>query len=52
MKKQTTIYLSDKDKKRIERIKEVYEADTTTEVIKRLILEEFDRIEKYSNLTN
>lgn len=51
MKKQTSIYLSEKDQNRLAKIKEVYEADTNNEVIKRLIQEEYDRIAKYTNLT-
>lgn len=49
MEKQTTIYLSDKDLKRIDTIKETLEIRTTTDVIKTLLKEEYNRILKYNN---
>lgn len=51
MKKQTTIYLSDNDMKKLAKIKELTECNSNTEVIKNLIKEEFDRISKYLSLT-
>lgn len=48
MEKQTTIYLSDKDKKRLDLIKEIYETSKNTDIIKILIKEEYDRIRKYN----
>lgn len=51
MKKQTTIYLSDKDQKKLNKIKETLEADTNNEVFKKLIQEEYERILKYTTLT-
>lgn len=50
MDKQTTIYLSDKDMKRLELVKELFETNKTNEVIKILIKEEYDRIKKYRDL--
>lgn len=50
MKKQTSIYLSDKDQKKLGKIKEVLEADSNNEIIKLLIKEEYERIVKYTNL--
>lgn len=48
MEKQTTIYLSDKDQKRLDLIKEIYETSKNTDIIKILIKEEYDRIRKYN----
>lgn len=50
MDKQTTIYLSDKDTKRLDLIKEVYETSKTNEILKTLIKEEYERIKKYRDL--
>lgn len=47
MDKQTTIYLTDKDLKRLEAVKEIWETNKTTDIIKILIKEEYDRIKKY-----
>ena len=48
MEKQTTIYLSDKDQKRLDLIKEIYETSKNTDIIKILIKEEYERIKKYN----
>lgn len=48
MEKQTTIYLSDKDQKRLDLIKEIYETSKNTDIIKILIKEEYERIRKYN----
>lgn len=50
MDKQTTIYLSDRDQKRLDLIKEIYETGKTNEMIKILIKEEYERIQKYVEL--
>ena len=47
MEKQTTIYLTDKDLKRLDVCKEVWETNKNTDIIKILIKEEYDRIKKY-----
>lgn len=47
MEKQTTIYLTDKDLKRLELCKEIWETSKNTDIIKILIKEEYDRIKKY-----
>lgn len=48
MDKQTTLYLSEKDIKRIEEIKKVLEIRTTTDLIKVLLKEEYSRIQHYN----
>lgn len=50
MKKQTSIYLSDKDTQKLDKIKEVYEADSNSSAVRELILQEYERINKYQNL--
>lgn len=47
MDKQTTLYLSEKDLKRLEIVKDVWETNKNTDIIKILIKEEYDRIMKY-----
>lgn len=47
MEKQTTIYLTDKDLKRLDLCKEIWETNKTTDIIKILIKEEYERIKKY-----
>lgn len=47
MEKQTSIYLTEKDLKRLELCKEVYETNKTTDIIRILIKEEYERIKKY-----
>lgn len=47
MDKQTTIYLSEKDLKRIDMCKEIYETTKTSDIIKILIKQEAERIMKY-----
>ena len=49
-KKSTSLYLSDKDIKKIEKLKEVYETENTSELVRILIQEEITRIQKYQNL--
>lgn len=48
MEKQTTIYLSEKDLKRMDKIKDIYETSKTSDIIKILIREEYERISKYN----
>lgn len=50
MEKQTSIYLTEKDQKRLEIIKEVWETTKNTDIIKILIKEEYERIIKYKGL--
>lgn len=50
MEKQTTIYLTERDLKRLEAIKETWETTKTSDMIKVLIREEFDRIQKYCSV--
>lgn len=50
MEKQTAIYLTEKDRQRLERIKENQDTKKTNDVIKTLIKEEYDRIIKYTGL--
>lgn len=47
MEKQTTIYLTEKDLKRLELCKEIWETPKNTDIIKLLIKEEYERIKKY-----
>lgn len=47
MEKQTSIYLTEKDLKRMDIIKEIRETNKTTDIIKLLIKEEYSRIQKY-----
>ena len=48
MEKQTTIYLTEKDLKRLEKCKEIWETPKTCDIIKILIKEEYERIKKYT----
>ncbi len=50
MDKQTSIYLSDKDLARLEKCKEIYETSKTSDIIKILIKEEYERIKKYTDV--
>ena len=50
MEKQTSVYLSDKDLKRLDKIKEVWETNKNTDAIKTLIKEEYERIKRYQDL--
>ena len=47
MEKQTSIYLTEKDLKRLELVKDVWETSKNTDIIKILIKEEYNRIKKY-----
>lgn len=49
MKKQTAIYLSDYDRKCIEKLMETYELKTMGQVIRALIRSEAERLEKFKN---
>lgn len=49
VEKQTSIYLTEKDLKRLEIIKNLYETTKNTDAIKILIKEEYDRIKKYKD---
>ena len=49
MEKQTTIYFTDKDLKRLELCKEIWEVKTTTDIVKLLIKQEYERIQRYKN---
>ena len=50
MKKQTSIYLSEKDIKIIEELKEIYECESTTSLVRMLIRDELNNVNKYKNL--
>lgn len=50
MEKQTAIYLTDKDRERIEKIKEIQETKKTNDVIRNLIRDEYERILKYQKI--
>lgn len=50
MKSQTSIYLSDKDKKRLKTLQEAYETDNVSELIRKLIEQEVERIRFYREL--
>lgn len=50
LEKQTTIYLSEQDIKRLEKIKDLYDTTKTNDVIKSLIKEEAERIAKYQKI--
>lgn len=50
MKNQTTIYLTDSDKQKLEKIKEVYDVDKMGEAIKIAINAEYTNIVKYQTL--
>lgn len=47
MEKQTSVYLSEKDLKRLEACKEVWETSKNTDIIKILIKQEYERIKRY-----
>lgn len=47
MEKQTSIYLTEKDLKRLEACKEVWETNKNTDIIKILIKQEYERIKRY-----
>lgn len=47
MEKQTTLYFTEKDLKRMELCKEVWEVRTNTDMIKLLLKQEYERIMKY-----
>ena len=49
MKKQTAIYLSNYDRKCVEKIMEVYDLKTMGQVIRALIRVEAERLEKFKN---
>lgn len=50
MQKQTAIYLSDNDRKRLDKIKEVFDNKNNSSIIQTLIKEEYERILKYREL--
>lgn len=50
MQKQTSIYLSESDKIKLETIKKVYEVDKMAEAVKIAISAEYDNIMKYATL--
>lgn len=50
MKQSTSIYLSDKDKKRMERLLEIYEVRSMSELIRILVEKETERINYYKEL--
>lgn len=50
MQNQTAIYLTDNDRKRLNVIKEVYENNKNSDVIRILIKEEYDRIRRYRDI--
>lgn len=47
MEKQTSIYLSEKDLIRLEKCKEIWETPKTSDIIKLLIKQEYERIKRY-----
>lgn len=49
VEKQTTIYLSEKDIKRLEKCKEIWESKSNSDIIKILIKEEYERIKRYQD---
>lgn len=49
MKKQTSLYLSDYDKKCLEKLMEIYGLKTMGQVIRALIRAEAERLEKFKN---
>lgn len=49
-KKQTNIYLSDRDKEKLNKIKEILGCDTLGEVVRLLINEEYQRLQHYLNI--
>ena len=49
-KKQTNIYLSEKDKKKLDKIKETLGCDTYGETVRLLIQEEYERLQHYLNI--
>lgn len=48
--KQTSIYLTDNDLNKLNRIKEVYESQSNTEAIRTLIKAEYLNIQKYESM--
>lgn len=50
MKKQTSVYLSDKDNRKLEVIKKTYETENTSEILRVLIDNEYETIKKYQEL--
>lgn len=49
MKKQTSLYLSEYDKKCLEKLMEIYGLKTMGQVIRALIRAEAERLEKFKN---
>lgn len=50
MKRQSSVYLSEKDFKKVEKLKEVYEAESLGALVKILIDNEITNVQKYENL--
>lgn len=51
-KKSVSIYLSEKDIKKLEIMKETFECSNTSEIIRMLIQEKFTEYQKYHELFN
>lgn len=50
MKTQTSVYLSDKDIKKLKELKSLYEADSVSELLRIIINNEYDLMAKYKEL--
>lgn len=50
MKTGTSIYLSEKDKKRVEYLQKIYETNKVSELIRILIEKEYNTIKSYQKL--
>ena len=49
-KKQTNIYMDDRTRKKLEKIKEMRGCDSIGEIVRLLINEEFQRVQTYLNI--
>lgn len=49
-KRQTSIYLSEQDYRKLDKVKTVYEAESYSQVLKALIENEYMQILKYQNM--
>lgn len=50
MKTQTSFYLSEKDNKKIEKLKQVYDVKSASELVRILINDEHERVKKYEEM--
>lgn len=49
-RKATSINLSDKEMRKLKKLKEAYECDSNSEIIRLLVNDEFNRMQKYHEM--